>query len=194
MNYFANAGMLVIQFVFGAIVALFVLRMLAEACRADFNNPICQFVYRYTNPVLQPLRKVVRNWRRISLSALLVAWVVECVKVILIVALVGVMPNPIGVPVYGLAELLDFILMAYIVLIFAWSLMSMLATDRYHPLLRLVGSLTEPVLRPLRGKVVLGGLDFSPAVVMLLLLLARTLLVQPLSDWGQRLVLGMGVL
>ncbi|HEV7777315.1 MAG TPA: YggT family protein [Luteibacter sp.] len=189
MNYVANAGMLVIQFVFGAIVALFVVRMLAEACRADFNNPICQFVYRYTNPILQPIKKVVPNWRRISSAALLVAWLAECVKVVLMVAVAGIMPNAIGIPVAGLAELLDFIALFYIVLIFAWSLMSMLSTDRYHPLLRLVGSLTEPLLRPLRGKVVLGGLDFSPAVVMLALLLVRVLLVQPLADWGQRLLL-----
>jgi YggT family protein len=189
MNYVANAGMLVIQFVFGAIVALFVVRMLAEACRADFNNPICQFVYRYTNPILQPIKKVVPNWRRISSAALLVAWLAECVKVVLMVAVAGIMPNAIGIPVAGLAELLDFIALFYIVLIFAWSLMSMLSTDRYHPLLRLVGSLTDPLLRPLRGKVVLGGLDFSPAVVMLALLLVRVLLVQPLADWGQRLLL-----
>ncbi len=189
MNYVANAGMLIIQFVFGAIVALFVVRMLAEACRADFHNPICQFVYRYTNPVLQPIKKVVPNWRRISSAALLVAWLAECIKVVLIVALAGIAPNAIGIPVAGLAELLDFIAMFYIVLVFAWSLMSMLSADRYHPLLRLVGSLTEPLLRPLRGKVVLGGLDFSPAVVMLALLLVRVLLVQPLADWGQRLLL-----
>jgi YggT family protein len=190
MGYLANAATLLINFAFGAIVAIFVLRMLAELCRADFKNPICQFLYRYTNPILQPLRKVIPSWRRWNFAALLLAWVAECVKVLLLVAVLGIAPNIVGVPVYALAELLDFVLMLYIVLIFAWSLMSMMSTDRYHPVLRLIGSLIEPLMRPLRGKIVLGSLDFSPAVVMLILLLARVLLVQPLSDLGQRLVMG----
>ncbi|TCV94190.1 YggT family protein [Luteibacter rhizovicinus] len=191
MNYLTNAGGLIINFIFGAAVALFVLRLLAEAWRADFQNPICQFIYRYTNPVLRPLRKVLPNWRRLSTSALVVAWLIECLKVVLLIAIMGFIPNPVGVLVMGVAELLDFVLLLYIVLIVVWSLMSMLSTDRYHPVARLVTSITEPLLRPLRGRMVLGGLDFSPAVVLLLLTLVRLLVAQPLSDIGQRLMLGL---
>ena len=61
MNYLTNAGALILQFAFGAVVTLFVLRLLAEAYRADFHNPICQFLYRFTNPVLRPLRKALPN-------------------------------------------------------------------------------------------------------------------------------------
>ena len=46
---------------------------LAEAVRADFHNPISQFLYRYTNPVLAPIRRVLPNWRRLNLAALLLA-------------------------------------------------------------------------------------------------------------------------
>jgi YggT family protein len=45
-------------------------------------------------------------------------------------------------------------------------------------------------MRPLRGKLVVGMLDFAPAVVMIVLLLARVLLAQPLLDAGMRLALG----
>nr|WP_221195500.1 YggT family protein [Luteibacter sp. Sphag1AF] len=185
-----NAGALVVNFVFGAVIALFVLRLLAEAWRADFNNPICQFLYRYTNPVLRPIRKLLPNWRRVSTSALVVAWLLECVKIVLLFVMVGFMPNLLGVLVAGVAELLDFVLLMYIVLIVVWSLMSMLSTDRYHPVARLITSITEPVLRPLRGRMVLGGLDFSPAVVLLGLTLVRVLVAQPLMDLGLRLMQG----
>jgi YggT family protein len=80
MIYLANAVALLIQFAFGCAVALFVFRLLAEAVRADFYNPICQFLYRSTNPVLTPLRRVVPTWRRINLAALLIAWILEVVK------------------------------------------------------------------------------------------------------------------
>src|SRR6185312_2311661 len=80
MIYLANALSLLIQFAFGCAILLFVFRLLAEAVRADFYNPICQFLYRATNPVLTPLRRVIPTWRRINIAALLIAWVLEIIK------------------------------------------------------------------------------------------------------------------
>nr|WP_208392617.1 YggT family protein [Luteibacter anthropi] len=184
-----NAGALILQFAFGALVTLFVLRILAEACRADFHNPICQFIYRFTNPVLRPLRKALPNFRRINTGALVIALVLECVKVLLVLALGGIPLAPVGILVMGFAELLDFFLLTWIVIVFAWSLMSMFSSDRYHPVARLLSSLAEPLVRPLRGRMTIGGLDFSPTVVLLGLFLARILVAQPILDLGGRLVL-----
>ena len=61
-----NALSMLIELAFDAAVTLLLLRVAAEASRADFNNPLSQFVYRYTNPVLAPIRRVLPNWRRIS--------------------------------------------------------------------------------------------------------------------------------
>lgn len=189
MNYLTNAGALILQFAFGALVTLFVLRIFAEACRADFHNPICQFIYRFTNPVLRPLRKALPNFRRINTGALVIALVLECVKVLLVLALGGIPLAPVGILVMGFAELLDFFLLTWIVIVFAWSLMSMFSSDRYHPVARLLSSLAEPLVRPLRGRMTIGGLDFSPTVVLLGLFLARILVAQPILDLGGRLVL-----
>jgi len=189
VNYLTNAGALILQFAFGALVTLFVLRILAEACRADFHNPICQFIYRFTNPVLRPLRKALPNFRRINTGALVIALVLECVKVLLVLALGGIPLAPVGILVMGFAELLDFFLLTWIVIVFAWSLMSMFSSDRYHPVARLLSSLAEPLVRPLRGRMTIGGLDFSPTVVLLGLFLARILVAQPILDLGGRLVL-----
>lgn len=190
MNYLTNAGVLILQFAFGALVTLFVLRLLAEAWRADFNNPICQFLYRFTNPAVRPLRKVLPNIRRVNTAALVIILLLECLKVVLIVALAGVAPDVLGVIVAAVAETVDFFLLTWIVLVFVWSLLSMLSTDRYHPVARFVSSLAEPLVRPLRGRMTLGGLDFSPTVVLLGLFLLRILVAQPLSDWGTRLLMG----
>jgi YggT family protein len=190
MIYLLNALSMLIELAFDAAVALLVLRVLAEACRADFNNPLSQFVYRYTNPMLAPLRRVVPNWRRINLAAVLLAWLVMLLKRLLLFALLGVMPHPAGLLVLALAELLDFVLLFYLVLIFGWSLLSMFAADRRQPLLRLAGAIVEPLLRPLQGKLVAGNIDFAPMAVMIGLLLARLLVAAPLLDLGTRLALG----
>lgn len=191
MNYVANAGDFLLNLVFGALVALFVLRLLAEANRVDFNNPICQFLYRFTNPILRPLRKALPSVRRISLAALVLALLLEAVKWLLRAVLAGFLPSPLGILVLAIADLVDFLLLTWIVVVFAWSLMSMLSTDRYHPVARFITALAEPLMRPLRGRMVLGGLDFSPTVVLIGLYLARILVAQPLLDLGARLLGGI---
>ncbi|NII12000.1 YggT family protein [Oleiagrimonas sp. C23AA] len=191
MSYLANAGQLLVGFIFSALIGLFVFRLLAEACRADFHNPLSQFLYRTTNPVLAPVRRAIPNWRRVNLAALLVAWVLQMLEIALNFALMGAAPAIGGLLLLGVAELADFIALVYLVLVFAWALMSMLGTSPVHPVARLLTCMVEPAVRPVRRRMPsLGGLDFSPAVVMLLLALARILLIQPLIDLGTRLALG----
>ena len=187
MSYLLNAIALLVELAFDAVATLFLLRLAAEACRADFHNPLSQFVYRTTNPVLAPLRRALPNWRRINLAALLVAWLAMLLKRLLLFALGGFLPHIAGLALLSLAELLDYALLFYMVLVFAWSLLSMFAPDPHHPLQRLSGALVDPLLRPLRGKLTVGMIDFSPTVVIVGLLLARILVAQPLLDMGMRL-------
>ena len=190
MTYLFNALSVLIELAFNLLATLFVLRVLAEAARADFHNPISQFLYRATNPVLAPIRRVIPNWRRINLAAVLLAWLVMVLKRAALFALLGAAPNVAGLLVLGLADLIDFVLVFYLVLIFGWSLLSMLQVDPRQPVLRLAGAIVEPLLRPLRGKLVVGMLDFSPMVVMLAIVLARILIAAPLIDLGTAMTLG----
>ena len=190
MSYLLNALSMLIGLAFDAIIVLLLLRTAAEACRAAFHNPLSQFVYRYTNPVLAPIRRVLPNWRRINLAALLLAWLAMLLKRLLLFALLGVMAQLPGLLVLSLAELLDFALLFYLVLIFGWSLLSMFAADQRHPLLRLTSALVAPLMRPLHGKLIAGQIDFAPMAVMIVLLLARLLIAAPLIDLGARLAMG----
>ncbi len=190
MSYMLNAVAFLLSVAFDVVVALLVLRVMAEACRADFHNPLSQLIYRYTNPVLAPLRKIVPNWRRINLAALVLAWLALVLKRLLLFALGGVLPQILGLLLLALADLLDFMLLLYIVLVFAWSLLSMLGVDSRQPLLRLMDALVTPVLRPLRGKLIAGNIDFAPMVILLGLFLARMLVAAPLLDLGNQLAVG----
>jgi YggT family protein len=105
----------------------------------------------------------------------------------------GLFPNVPGWLLLAFGQLLDLVLLIYIVLIFAWSLASLIGGDPNHPLLRFVAQLTEPPMRPLQRRMPsLGGLDFSPAVAILILFLARMLIAQPIIATGARLILGAG--
>lgn len=191
MSYLVNALSFLVDLAFSAASVLFVLRLLAEASRADFHNPLSQFIYRSTNPILAPVRRILPNWRRINIAALLMVWLLMLVKNIVLFALQNRFPHIAGLLLLSVAQTLDFIAMFYVVLIFLWSLMSLFQVETHHPVYRLASSLVEPLLRPLRGKLTAGGLDFAPWVVMIVLILARMLLVSPLADFGARLALGL---
>ena len=187
MSYLLTALAFLVDLAFGAVATLFLLRLLAEATRADFNNPLSQFLYRYTNPVLAPLRRVLPNWRRINLAAVLLLLLLMLLRRAVGYFLSGTLPNLLGLLMLGLADLLDLVLLTYVILIFVWSLFSLFSMNHRHPVLRLVGSIVEPVMRPLRGKLVAGGLDFSPWVAMVVLMLLRILVAAPLTALGLQL-------
>lgn len=187
MSYLLSALAMLVQVVFGAIATLFLVRLLAEANRADFHNPLSQFVYRYTNPILAPIRRVLPNWRRINLAALFVLLLTFLVERTLICVLDGFLPPWLSLLVIALADLLRFVLLFYLVVIIGWSLLSMFAPDPYHPLYRLADTIVQPVVRPLRGRLTVGSIDFSPTVVIIVLLLAMRLIADPLFDFGASL-------
>jgi YggT family protein len=191
MGYFANAGQIVIQFVFGALIALIVLRVLLQWVRANFYNPICQFLYKATNPVLMPLRKIIPAWRNLDIAGIVLAWLATALKLVLLYATVGQALGVLGLAVLALADLVDFVLLLYIVLILVRVVISFVGADSYHPVVPLVMQLTEPVMKPFRRLIPnVGGLDFSPMVVLLVITLARVLVAKPLLDVGLRLAQG----
>ena len=189
MPYIANAARILIEFGFGAILGWLLLRLLTEYRRCDFRNPICQFLYRSTHPLLAPLARVLPSWRRISTAVLVLALAAEILKLLLLCATAGFLPHWGGLLWLGVAELLDFLLILHIVLIVGWALMSLLGATPSHPLVPLLGQLTQPLLRPLQKRPPMpGGIDFSPAIAVVLLLLVRALLLQPLLDFGANLL------
>ncbi len=191
MPYLANAGQILIEFIFGILVGLVVLRVLLQLVRANFHNPICQFLYKATNPVMIPLRKIIPAWRRLDIAGVVLAWLLLLLKRVLIFATVGVMPSLGGLAVIAFADLIGFVLMMMLILIIVRLILSFVASDSYHPIVPLVIQLTEPVLKPLRARMpALGGFDFSPMIVLLAIMLLQALVVAPLLDLGLRLGLG----
>ncbi len=188
MPYLANAAQILIEFIFGILVGLVVLRVLLQLVRANFHNPICQFLYKATNPVLMPLRRIIPAWRRLDVAGVLLAWLLLLLKRVLIFAMVGMMPSLPGLLVIAFADLIGFVLMMLLILIVVRAILSFVANDSYHPVVPLVYQMTEPVLKPVRKRLpALGGFDLSPMVVLLAIMLLQALLVAPLFDLGLRI-------
>ncbi|MEA3643742.1 MAG: YggT family protein, partial [Lamprobacter sp.] len=73
--YFTNPLIFLVKTLFGLYITLVVIRFLLQWARADFYNPISQFVVKLTSPVLRPLRKVIPGYAGLDLSTVVLAWV-----------------------------------------------------------------------------------------------------------------------
>ncbi len=168
------------SFILQVIAFLFVVRFLLQACRADFYNPISQGIVKATDVVLKPVRMVLPGYRNLDFAALLAALIVE---VVMILALGAIADRPTGTAVQiATSGVLQMILLGLFII--KWSILiviiaSFLAPGNYHPALALLQQLTEPVLAPARKLLPpMGGLDFSPILVFLILGVIERVLLQ----------------
>ena len=71
MGYLSQAAIFLIDLVLGLFLLAVLLRFLLQRVGADFYNPISQMLYTVTNPVLQPLRRIVPGFQGIDWASIL---------------------------------------------------------------------------------------------------------------------------
>jgi YggT family protein len=156
-----------------------VLRFLLQLVRADFYNPISQLVVKATDPLLKPLRRVVPGFWGLDIPSLLLALLVQITGVLLLAAISNLWGlNPLVyllAAVFGLLEVtLNFYFFAIIIVI----VISWVAAGSYNPAAALLSQVTEPVMAPFRRILpAMGGLDFSPMVVLFIIHVLRTIIL-----------------
>jgi YggT family protein len=160
-----------IQIISAFYMTIVLLRFLLQIARADFYNPISQFVVKATNPLLLPLRKLVPGFGGIDVASLALALLLQALVYFLIFLAAGSMIlNPLIL--FGWAAIT---LLALIVKIYFWSILgviilSWVAQGNDHPAIQLLRQLTEPVMAPFRKLLPpIGGLDLSPILVFLVI-------------------------
>jgi YggT family protein len=63
----------------------------------------------------------------------------------------------------------------------SWLPMAGVRIDPYHPLIRFLYQITDPILEPIRRFTTFGMIDFSPIVALILLEVIRRVLVMALQ-------------
>jgi len=97
-----------------------------------------------------------------------------------------------GNMILGIADVLDWVLVAYMVVIGLRALISWVNPDPYNPIVQILHKLSEPVLRPLRKLVPTYkmGIDLSPIIAFLIIIFLRRALVANLYAFGISLTSG----
>lgn len=188
MNYAGNAFAFLINAVVGLYLIAVMLRVMLQAVRADFYNPICQFLVRATNPLLKPLRRLVPGLFGIDMAGVVLLLLIQTGLLLVLSWITGPPLSFPGVIVLAAAELLRLLVYIYIFSIFIMAMLSWINPDPANPVVPLLWRLTSPVLRPFRQLIPsLGGLDLTPMLAIIALLFLTRLLLDPFTDFAYRL-------
>lgn len=182
MNYAGNAFAFLINALVGLYLIAIMLRVVLQAVRADFFNPICQFLVRVTNPAILPLRRIIPGFMGIDMAGVVLLLIVQTLELLVISWIAGPVLHFPGIFLLAVAELLRLLAYLYIFAIVIFALLSWVNPDPANPVVPLLWRLTSPVLTPARQLLPsMGGIDISPMLVIILLLFLVRLLLDPLT-------------
>lgn len=182
-GYLATPAVFLVQVLFGLYATLVLLRFLLQWVRADFYNPLSQFIVKATQPVLNPLRRVIPSISGLDTASLVLAWLVITLEQLAILAIGGLGVQPVAAMLLAIPEMVSLIINIFLFAILIGVIISWINPGSYNPAIGLIHSLTEPLLNPVRRRLPdMGGLDLSPMVVMVGLVVLEMLLIPPLRN------------
>ena len=139
------------------------------------GNPLGRFVFALTDWVVLPLRRVVPAIGRLDTASLVAAYLLELTQFLLLWLLVGADGGLFAVPILAAFGLLRMVISGLTGMVIVFAVLSWVPTQ--SAMSDVIERLVVPVLMPIRRVLPLvGGIDLSPLVLLVLLQIASILL------------------
>jgi len=181
-SYLTNPLVFLIQVIFGAYIMVVMLRFLLQLVKADFYNPVSQFVVKVTSPPLRPLRRIIPGIGGVDVASIILMWMLKSLELALIMVIGGLGTSLLPALAWSIPELISLFINVFLFAILIQVIISWVNPGGYNPIIGLLNSITEPLLGPARRIVPpISGLDLSPMLVMIGLMLLKMLLLPPLQ-------------
>ena len=146
-----NAFVFIVSTLANLYIMTFVIRILLQWQRADFRNPIVQFILTVTNPLVLPLRRYIPAVYGLDTSSLVVAIALKAAEFGLLLGLLCAnAPGLIALAGMTTLSLLHSLLNLYFFLILISVILSWVGGNGYNPAVQLIDRLVAPVLGPFR--------------------------------------------
>lgn len=178
MDVSSQIGVMVINTLAGLYLFIVVLRFLLQAARANFYNPISQFVVKATAPTLNPLRKIIPGLGGFDWAAIVLAVVIQFIAIGLSLVIAGYGLPVEKVAIWSVLGTIGLFLKLYFWGILIMVIASWIAPQSDNPALELLHQIIEPAMKPIRKLMPdMGGLDLSPIIAFLLINVLEVILV-----------------
>lgn len=187
-----NALNFLITTIFDIYILVIAVRFLMQLTRADYHNPLSQFIVKVSNPLLIPLRKFVPGFAGTDIAALVLCVLLIFVK-LSVYKTIGFADyiggqglnleaaNWLQIALLSIVSVIELFFNLFIYALVAQALLSWISTGANNPAFGVLQSITSPVLTPLRRVIpAMGGLDLSALAGIIGLSFLKILVIQSL--------------
>ena len=167
-----NVLTFLIHTLFTLYIGAIIIRTILAMTRADFYNPISQFLVTITNPLLIPLRKVIPSIGKIDTASWVLIFGLKALEIFLLFYIKGIQANPQTLVIATIFQVIIMIVSIFLYAVIIRAILSWFAMGNMgpNPLPSILHSITEPLLGPAR-KIIppIGMFDLSAMIVILVL-------------------------
>lgn len=167
----AGALIFILKYLFDIYIMIVLARFILQLVRADFYNPVSQFIVKATTPILKPLRRIIPGFGGVDVASIVLMIALVLLKIVVIIlisqgSIAGL--SPLTLLVITLNSAATTVLNFYLFCIFISIIFSWISQGAYNPFAALMQQITEPVMAPARKLIPpMGGLDLSPILVIM---------------------------
>jgi YggT family protein len=170
---------LLLEVAVGVLAGACLLRLYMQYQRipmsARSGNPLGRFLFALTDWLVLPLRRLVPAVGRWDLASLVGAFLLQLAQFVLLWAIAGADDGLFAVPILSAFGVLRMVISGMTGLVIVYAVLSWVQTQ--SPMADLIGRLVAPPLTPIRRVVPLvGGIDLSPLLLLVLLQVASIVL------------------
>jgi YggT family protein len=182
-----NATHFLLTTLFNLFTFVLLLRFFMQWLRASFQNPLAQMTIALTDFLVKPARKWVPSWKKLDLSTLVLAFIVQFLLMLFINILRGV-PFAVAGPSLWinmcLLAILAVLKISLDIFFYAILIQAILSWVNPHtPISGVLETLTRPILSPLRRWVPpVNGFDFSALIALILLQMVNIALIPSIES------------
>jgi len=162
-----NSITFLIDIIFNTFLMIVILRVWLQLAKADFYNPLSQFIVKATNPILVPMRRVVPGMLGLDMAGIMLALLVACAKFAITMVLASGAIDWLSILILGPLLVIKKAGMLLFWILIIRAILSWVSQGG-HPVEYVMSQLTEPMLAPIRRILpAMGGLDLSMLVVFI---------------------------
>jgi YggT family protein len=187
--YIGNTLTFVIEFLAGILILIVLMRFLLQYFRADFYNPLSQFIVNVTTPLLRPMRRFIPGYAGFDLSALVLMLVLQFLEILLVHLITGQPTGFVGLAVMSIGKLLMLTSYVFMFAVLVLVILSWVQPQGHNPMVGFMRTLADPLMRPARRLIPpLGMMDVSALVVLLGIGIIQRLFIAPILGLGYGLL------
>ena len=112
-SYMTNPLVFIISTLFHLYAFTLALRFVFQWVRADFYNPVSQFVVKVTTPVVNPARRIIPGYKGLDIATLIVCYLVLALSQLVVQLLSDYTPTVPSVMILALTDIISLIIDHY---------------------------------------------------------------------------------